>query len=519
LVFFLTGCESIFHSEEISIGEIKNYGQLAQAANGVYGKLAQALNDNNFYSPNIKGDDINCIGLHYGYSEYYSNLCYSPEGTLNTGYLWSSLYQTIASSNSIISQYEDFLFCDKPTLKILGEILFIRAYCYFRLTRTYGEIPLIDNTDVSYTLSGASFHEIYDFIESDLKTAMALLPENNTTARVPYETPHRGTAKALLSEVYLSRAGYPLKNITDYELAAREAGEVIDSADYFGFGLVDDFARLWDNVHYHNSETILTLYFSNPLQTHVFDEVNLIYVIPYSGNSSMGDYFLNREFPCMFGFFPVELNFFNNYPRGYRKDITFYTTIYVPNIYPFYPEIDTGFIQVDVLGPCSRASCRKFFYEPFYVPFNAYFDYVQLDDFYYILGSPKIYLFRYAHTLLTYAEAAARSGQLDEKAYECINRIRRRAHNVDIYSSSDFDLQPGLSPEVFADSVVWERAWELAGEPEGRWFDLVRLEMVEDLPALRHPAEGGPPEAFDKSVYFFPVPEGDIRLNPNLDIE
>ncbi|MGD2034583.1 MAG: RagB/SusD family nutrient uptake outer membrane protein, partial [Bacteroidales bacterium] len=173
--------------------------------------------------------------------------------------------------------------------------------------------------------------------------------------------------------------------------------------------------------------------------------------------------------------------------------------------------------QIKTVEECNRIGYRKFYYDPYIIPYTQFYD----NDFYSFLyiGSPKIYLFRYAHTLLTYAEAAARSGQLDEKAYECVNRIRRRARNVDIYSPSDYDLQPGLSPEVFADSVVWERAWELAGEPEGRWFDLVRLEMVEDLPALRHPAEGGPPEVFDKTVYFFPVPEGDIRLNPNLDIE
>jgi hypothetical protein len=119
--------------------------------------------------------------------------------------------------------------------------------------------------------------------------------------------------------------------------------------------------------------------------------------------------------------------------------------------------------------------------------------------------------------MLTYAEAMSRSSQPDVKAYDCINQIRRRAHHLDLNSSSIYDLQTGLSSEAFADSVVWERAWELCGEPEGRWFDLIRLEMVEDLPKLRNPNEGGPPfGVYDKSVYFSPIPANDTILNPHL---
>jgi hypothetical protein len=81
---------------------------------------------------------------------------------------------------------------------------------------------------------------------------------------------------------------------------------------------------------------------------------------------------------------------------------------------------------------------------------------------------------------------------------------------------SVYDLQKGLSPEVFADSVVWERAWELCAENNVRWNDLRRLELVEKLPEMRHPLEGGSPAKFDKSVYFWPIPAGDIRLNPGL---
>jgi starch-binding outer membrane protein, SusD/RagB family len=99
-----------------------------------------------------------------------------------------------------------------------------------------------------------------------------------------------------------------------------------------------------------------------------------------------------------------------------------------------------------------------------------------------------------------------------------VNMIRRRAKNLNIHSPSPFDLKPGLSPEAFADSVVWERAWELAGEPEGRWFDLVRLEKVEELSKLNNPRDGDFPlsNVITKSDYYFPIPESEIILNPIL---
>lgn len=520
-LFMITSCEKVFHPEEISIGKIEDYDELVSAAGGVYGCLAKAFNNsggNSFYAANLKGDDLNYRTSTFSYSKFYGNTDFCLEaGDFLIDYneyfsdSWPLLYQVIVSANNIIIQYETVSVKDEPTREMLGEIFLVRAYCYFRLTRTYGKVPLVDNIDICYTVPKSSFTEIYEFIEGDLKIAEQLLPKNNSSARIPFVTPHRGVAKAILAEVYLSWAGYPIKDISKYALAAQEAWEVIDSADFFGFGLVDDFAHLWDRDHLYNTESVFTLYFANPLQTSILYETNYVYYGQWS-NSSHFLMIRPESTPVWLFFFPAEVNFYNNYPSGYRKEITFFSTIYVPNDFP--PQIDTGYIRIDTVDICTRIEYRKFYFEPYEVPNDQYGGYSIWNI---CIGDPKVYLFRYAHTLLTYAEALVRSGQLNEKAYECMNNIRRRAHNLDLYTTSVYDLQPGLSPDAFTDSVVWERAWELCGEPEGRWFDLVRLEKVEDLPLLRHPNEGGPPEyPVTKDDYFFPVPDKDQFLNPNL---
>ncbi len=519
LLLLAVGCEKILHTEDTSIGEIEDYDGLLSAAGGVYGKLTKTVREITFYKVNLKGDDLNFYDPNY--EEYYTNEPHCAEDrviSMETAYTWRRLYQVIASANNILCQFEPDSTNGGPINEVLGEIYLIRAYCYFRLTRTYGRIPLVVNTDISYTLPKPSFGEIYEFIEGDLKTAGNLLPENNNSARIPYVTPHRGVAKAILAELYLNWAGYPVKDISKYTLAAREAGGVIDNAEFYGFGLMDDFADLWDRAHLYNTESVLTIFGADPASSTILDEVNIAYTgLAYSDQS-----FCNRstimetpDLPCVWlWFYAAEINFFNNYPRGYRKEVTFLTNIYVPDEYPYYPQIDTGYFHINTVSTCSRIAYRKFFYDPF-VADTMQFDRSKYFSLYF--GDQKVYLFRFTHTMLTYAEAMARSGQLNGQAYECVNRIRRRARQLDLYSPSAYDLPQGLSPEAFADSVVWERAWELCGEPEGRWFDLVRLEKVEDLPQLRHPEEGGPPyTAITKSYYFFSIPAGDQNLNPNL---
>jgi starch-binding outer membrane protein, SusD/RagB family len=344
-----------------------------------------------------------------------------------------------------------------------------------------------------------------------------LLPKNNDSARVRYVTPHRGTAKALLAEVYLSWAGYPANDILKYALAAKEAGETIDSAAYFGFELLDDFAWLWDKPHFYNSESVFSLYIPNSPTTRGSD-FNVDYISSnidalYSGFYTNDSLFLTpeRNMNIVPSYFPAEVNFYNSYPTGYRKNITFYTTIYLS-------APDTGSIYVDKVDPKSRIGYKKFYFDPtledciFYTGSNLQYSHI----IHLYLGTPRIYLFRYAQTVLTYAEAKARAGQPDVKAYECVNQIRRRANQLDLNAPSKFDLT-GLSSEAFADSVVQERAWELCGETEGRWYDLVRLEKVEELATLRNKDEGGPPfGVYNKSVYFSAIPDDDIILNPQL---
>jgi hypothetical protein len=172
---------------------------------------------------------------------------------------------------------------------------------------------------------------------------------------------------------------------------------------------------------------------------------------------------------------------------------------------PVYDSIDAE-TRFDTIYPLETTTCYEL---PINKTAKDYF-----DEYYQKKENYTIYILRFAHTLLTYAEATARAGILNTMSYEAVNRVRRRANKLPVSAPSEYDLTDGLTVEQFIDSVVWERAWEFVGEAEGRWFDLLRLEMIDHLDELRDPHEAVPPyEDILYGDHFFPIPEEDLYLS------
>ena len=427
---------------------------------------------------------------------------------------WEQAYMTINVANGIINNY-------KKAADALGEAelnryaaqaYFARATVYFWLVRLFNEIPYVTTArEPDKTIFLSSPETVYESIIEDLKFAETWLPNSWAgidAVKLNGAAFTAGAAKATLASVYLTMAGYPLNKTENYRLAKEKAAELIDNESSYGYRLIDHCEDLWKPEPKINNEMVLGLIYDGISEYNVF-----------AGKACRPIQFDGWEAYCS------EVNFFLRFPAGERREATFVYEFPVTNGGP------TGVAIVPV--PPDRNDWVKWtdmvFAHPYYQKYweiegatgNDKWRMTTSDEW---RSGRTMPIIRYAEVLLTYAEAQAMAdGTPNDLAYRCVNRVRNRAFAG--VGSSGNELQPGLNATAFRDSVFVERGWELAGEFNSRWFDLIRFELVEDaaketpdnkfLPG-RSPSEFTIPSPPTKKSYYLPIPEEDALLNPNL---
>ena len=388
-------------------------------------------------------------------------------GNSHIAMIWNGCYKTIQSANNIINNYKNTT-GDKARIdQIVGEAYFLRGLAYYWLVRGFGNVPIITSADFTTDLLSIGKNkpaETYALIEADLLKAESLV----ANVKRDQGRPNKGSVKALLADVYLTEGGWPIKDQAKYALAAAKAKEVIDGKVTYNFELVADLDKLWSQggaSAIGTTEEVLSFQTSDQFGG--------------SANAFWGDAARPGDEGGWDDYF-AEINFFNNFPAGKRKDATFYTI----------------FTKKDGTKVNWQNSFSK---HPYYKKFR-----LTVPNY---ISSMPVHIIRYAHVLLIYAEAQARSGSTpNADAYTALNAVRERA-----------GLKPlsGLTNADFVKAVVDERAWEFAGEFT-RWFDLTRLEMVEAANASKAVDDLKPLTTITKANYTFPVPLTDANINPNL---
>lgn len=388
--------------------------------------------------------------------------------------VYNGCYKAIQGVNNVINNYQQTTGTPATINIIAGEAHFIRAFSYYWLTRFYGSIPLIlkgEYSDDLLTVEKSTPAQVYELIVADLKQAETLLPN---VRREP-SRPNAGSAKAFLADVYLTMAGWPLKQTANYDLAAAKAKEVIDNRALYGFQLMPTFAAVFEN------DPAVALIPESIYQIGGFTGGSGTSNATYGNTAMPGE---EGGWDDMF----AELNFFRNFPAGPRKDATFRT------------EFGLGATKI----PWDKSLTKHPYYKKWYIKDNVVTSNVSL---------PSV-MMRYAHVLTIYAEAKARSASgPDQAAYDALNQVRLRG-----WAAGTAPLSPanGLTAAQFADAVVQERAWEFAAE-RTRWFDLIRLEQVEAANAAKSPEDLQPIKAITKANYWLPLPYTDTSINPNLN--
>ncbi len=391
-------------------------------------------------------------------------------------YFWKA----ISRANDVIKYVPNAPISDAKKNVMIGEAHALRAFAYYNLVRVWGDMPKVVNSVESTTdfdLPRSSVDEIYnEIIIPDLKFA-----EDNCLS-----TLHRGritkwTAKLILAEVYLTRAGWRRTSqgekvqgdASNWALARDKAKEIIDGSPH---SLIT--TPVVDGMHTTPACGVPWIE-SKPYSVESMFEFGAIslgqtgsWLSKAASNSNTGaGYWGARN---------------NTKPTGYTNTIA--ELSWPANIAGklsssggFVPSADL-YVAFDEAGDqrrdwlivtkyttpagatiLSQPTIRKYMDIDFFLGnSSATFQYT----------NNNFIVYRFADALLIYAEAQNEAdGAPNADAYTALNRIRRRAFGV---TNTSKDLS-GLTQATFRAAVLKERRLELAGEIKRR-FDLIRTD-------------------------------------------
>src|SRR5690606_26002971 len=124
---------------------------------------------------------------------------------------------------------------DEERNLLIAEAKFFRALNYFYLVKMFGAVPIITEPYESLEdiyVRRSSEEKVYTLIVQDLKDALdhgglndKPMPENGFRIS-------KGSVTALLADVYINMAGYPLMNEAAYRDAAEMAVSLINNSNY-----------------------------------------------------------------------------------------------------------------------------------------------------------------------------------------------------------------------------------------------------------------------------------------------
>lgn len=455
---------------------------------------------------------------------------------------WKNSYRAIAeihtylekADNVDLSEYEYTNEYDNLLMQFDNypyELRFLRAYFYFELAKTYGDVPLVLaklTSEEANKVTRTPVQDVFRFIVEECDIVADHLPanyKNEPGAEVGRAT--RAAALALKARTLLYAAS-PLFNKTgDKELwlqAAKAAKDVIDKAPLWGITL-SPYAELWGDKAHLNDEIILGVKRS---ESNDFEKSNYPVGVENgsSGNCPTQTLVDNYEYQ------DSGLTFGESHPG----------TVNVTAENP-YDGLDPRFALTVVkngdLWPSNGA--QKITIETWQGGFNGAPKYNATTTGYYLKkyvdgncvttynnSSKRRHtwiVFRLGEMYLDFAEAmfeyygdADAKGDLGMSANEAVNVLRGR---------EDIQMPLFTGSDNFTERYRRERMVELAFE-DHRFWDVRRwkigAEAFTNVQAAQFTLEDGSlilsrktlERRWDEKYNLFPIPQSEIQKNPAL---
>ncbi|WP_160069984.1 RagB/SusD family nutrient uptake outer membrane protein [Sphingobacterium bovisgrunnientis] len=387
---------------------------------------------------------------------------------------WQRYLEDIARANRLIV-YIDSVADNSLSPALISsykaQAKIFRALVLFDMVRIYGSIPVvmtvapdITSENVSevypqYFPKQSTEEEAYKQIEADLLDGLANAPDNAPTDKTRFS---KSVAKALLAKIYAE------KPIQDYAKVIQYA----DALAQDGFDLNPSYADVYQ----------LTADNKDVLQRNTRESILEAQFFPGAGNwaswmfgRDLSNYDVNFTWAKWVTPSRDLIQAYQNEGDNIRmnQSIVYYTTTW-SNYYP-----SSNY--------------------PFMFKLRS--------------GMSSIIKIRYADILLLKAEALIMQSSPNlSAAADIIDKVRQRVSLPQLTSADKANQESMLK------ALLKERRLELAFEGQ-RWFDLVRLNKVEEVMNTVFAKDSGRKPLvypFNEFSYRLPIPQSKIDQNPNL---
>ncbi len=482
VVMLSAGCKKFLDREPLSatVDDI-HVGALEGKVLGLYGAIRNSANDpycgDGFENipylamNGFRSDDAEIVADPgaSAWNQTYDRFQYTKDDW-GAGLYWDKHYVFAGLCNDALDEAAKNNYDDPASIINIGEAKFFRAYAYFDLVRTFGDVPKIDfkiNDPKDGQVAKSPAADIWAMIQQDLTDAVAVLPavwEKKYDGRLT-----SGAAKTFLAKVLLYQK--------QWESSLALCKEVIASDKY---ALLKPYYKIFKTEGELSSESIFEIQASK-----VAGDGNIY----WSRLGQTQGYRGSGTWDLGWGWNTPTDALVASYEDGdARKAATI-----------LYSGQSDGGSETGGYGNTVPASASaKYWNKKVY---NSYSDYIAAG-----IGTPNNEaqntwvnhrVFRYADVLLMAAEAANEIGgaQNQTDAVGWVNEVRARA-NLGGVTFTD--------QASFRNIIKHERRIEFAMEFE-RFFDLVRWGDAQTaLPG------------YQPKHRYYPIPASAITANPKL---
>lgn len=393
---------------------------------------------------------------------------------------WRACYGLVGRCNTFVDRIAGFRMEEPKKSRMIGEALFLRGLGYFLLATHYGAVPLILETpdEVKHaSLPRTGSEKVVEQLLADLDSAYLKLPANYPASETGRAT--KWAARALQSRVYLYNRRWAE--------AEQASDEVIREG---GYALFPDYRGLFLAENENNKEVIFDIRFD---VRSFCSSADLVLQL-YNSSAPLLDLVRNYQMADGSDYTPSESLYEGRDPR-------FYATIVYPGARFIGKEVENNTFSMTGYA-FKKYTCYDSVARPLILSDNR-------SDINYI------YL-RYADMLLTYAEARnERLAAPDQAVCDALNAVRQRP-GVDMPA---YGPAGACSQAQMREFIRRERRIEFAGEGL-YYFDILRWRTAEEVmnrEIMRYDGVKIMRRYFDAAKsYLWPVPEREIRYNPNL---